>query len=100
MTVATGKQLAQKYEFARRSTTLPPLAAAGESPQSRTQTGAPAVTDRAPVPANPLPTFNPPRRVPHGITLVGRLFDDGLVGQVGLALERALGVSAEQPTGF
>ena len=59
-----------------------------------------ARSDWAPDPANPLPTFNPPRRVPHGITLVGRLFDDGLVGQVGLALERALGVSAERPAGF
>jgi Asp-tRNA(Asn)/Glu-tRNA(Gln) amidotransferase A subunit family amidase len=59
-----------------------------------------ARSDWAPDPANPLPTFNPPRRVPHGITLVGRLFDDGLIGQVGLALERAFGVAAERPTGF
>lgn len=59
-----------------------------------------ARSDWAPDPANPLPTFNPPRRVPHGITLVGRLFDDGLIGQVGLALERALGVADEKPAGF
>jgi Asp-tRNA(Asn)/Glu-tRNA(Gln) amidotransferase A subunit family amidase len=59
-----------------------------------------ARSDWAPDPANPLPTFNPPRRVPHGITLVGRLFDDGLIGQVGVALERAFGVAAEKPTGF
>jgi Asp-tRNA(Asn)/Glu-tRNA(Gln) amidotransferase A subunit family amidase len=59
-----------------------------------------ARSDWAPDPANPLPTFNPPRRVPHGITLVGRLFDDGLVGQVGLALERAFGVADERPSGF
>jgi Asp-tRNA(Asn)/Glu-tRNA(Gln) amidotransferase A subunit family amidase len=56
-----------------------------------------ARSDWAPDPANPLPKFNPPRRVPYGITIVGRLFDDGLVGQVGLALERAFGVSLDHP---
>jgi Asp-tRNA(Asn)/Glu-tRNA(Gln) amidotransferase A subunit family amidase len=59
-----------------------------------------ARSDWAPDPANPLPTFNPPRRVPHGITMLGRLFDDGLVGQVGVALERAFGVAAERPAGY
>ena len=59
-----------------------------------------ARSDWAPDPANPLPTFAPPRRVPHGITLLGRLFDDGLIGQVGLALERAFGVAGERPAGF
>ena len=59
-----------------------------------------ARSDWAPDPANPLPTFNPARRVPHGITVVGRLFDDGLLGQVGVALERAFGVAAEKPAGF
>ena len=59
-----------------------------------------ARSDWAPDPANPLPTFNPPRRVPHGVTIVGRLFEDGLVGQVGVALERAFGVVAERPAGF
>ena len=56
-----------------------------------------ARSDWAPDPANPLPTFTPPRRVPHGITLVGRLFDDGLIGQVGVALERVFGVATERP---
>jgi Asp-tRNA(Asn)/Glu-tRNA(Gln) amidotransferase A subunit family amidase len=59
-----------------------------------------ARSDWAPDPANPLPTFSPPRRVPHGITIVGRLFDDGVLGRVGLALERAVGVAAEHPPGF
>ncbi len=59
-----------------------------------------ARSDWAPDPANPLPKFNPPRRVPHGITILGRLFDDGLIGQVGLALERAFGVVGERPAGF
>jgi len=59
-----------------------------------------ARSDWAPDPANPLPKFNPPRRVPHGITLLGRLFDDGLLGRVGVALERAFGVVSERPSGF
>lgn len=59
-----------------------------------------ARSDWAPDPANPLPKFNPPRRVPHGITILGRLFDDGLIGRVGVALERAFNVAAERPAGF
>jgi len=59
-----------------------------------------ARSDWAPDPENPLPKFNPPRRAPHGITILGRLFDDGLVGQVGVALERAFRVSEARPTGF
>jgi Asp-tRNA(Asn)/Glu-tRNA(Gln) amidotransferase A subunit family amidase len=59
-----------------------------------------ARSDWAPDPANPLPKFDPPRRVPHGITILGRLFDDGLIGQVGLALEREFGVTGERPAGF
>jgi Asp-tRNA(Asn)/Glu-tRNA(Gln) amidotransferase A subunit family amidase len=59
-----------------------------------------ARSDWAPDPAHPLPAFTPPRRVPHGITLLGRLFEDGLIGQVGLALEQAFGVVQEHPAGF
>ena len=59
-----------------------------------------ARSDWAPDPTVPLPKFTPPRRVPHGITILGRLFDDGLVGQVGLALERAFGVAGERPAEF
>jgi Asp-tRNA(Asn)/Glu-tRNA(Gln) amidotransferase A subunit family amidase len=59
-----------------------------------------ARSDWAPDPANPLPRFNPPRRVPHGITLLGRLFDDGLLGQVGVVLEREFNVTSERPGGF
>jgi Asp-tRNA(Asn)/Glu-tRNA(Gln) amidotransferase A subunit family amidase len=59
-----------------------------------------ARSDWAPDPANPLPRFSTPRRVPHGITLIGRLFDEGTIGRVGLALERAFGVAAERPPGF
>jgi Asp-tRNA(Asn)/Glu-tRNA(Gln) amidotransferase A subunit family amidase len=59
-----------------------------------------ARSDWAPNPAQPLPTFSPARRVPHGVTLIGRLFDEGLIGRVGLALEKAAGVSGERPPGF
>jgi Asp-tRNA(Asn)/Glu-tRNA(Gln) amidotransferase A subunit family amidase len=59
-----------------------------------------ARSDWAPDPANPLPKFSPPRRVPHGVTLIGRLFDEGTLGRAGLALERALGVVSERPPGF
>jgi len=59
-----------------------------------------ARSDWAPDPAHPLPKFSPPRRVPHGITLIGRLFDEGTIGRVGLALERKLAVASEHPPGF
>ena len=59
-----------------------------------------ARSDWAPDPKNPLPKFSPPRRVPHGVTLVGRLFDEGTVARAGLALERAFRVTGERPPGF
>ena len=59
-----------------------------------------ARTDWAPNPNMPLPTFSPPRRVPHGVTLIGRLFDEGTLASAGLALERAFGVAEERPLGF
>jgi Asp-tRNA(Asn)/Glu-tRNA(Gln) amidotransferase A subunit family amidase len=59
-----------------------------------------ARSDWAPDPANPLPKFSPPRRVPHGVTFVARLFDEGTIASAGLALERALAVADERPPGF
>jgi Asp-tRNA(Asn)/Glu-tRNA(Gln) amidotransferase A subunit family amidase len=59
-----------------------------------------ARSDWAPDPKKPLPKFSPPRRVPHGITLIGRLFDEGTLGRVGLALEKAFNVAGERPPGF
>jgi Asp-tRNA(Asn)/Glu-tRNA(Gln) amidotransferase A subunit family amidase len=59
-----------------------------------------ARSDWAPDPAHPLPKFAPKRRVPYGVTLVGRLFEDGLVGRVGMAMEKEFGVSSEVPKGF
>jgi len=59
-----------------------------------------ARSDWAPDPKNPLPKFNPPRRVPHGVTLIGRLFEEGTLCTAGIALERAFGVAGERPPGF
>jgi Asp-tRNA(Asn)/Glu-tRNA(Gln) amidotransferase A subunit family amidase len=59
-----------------------------------------ARSDWAPDPDHPLPKFDPPRRVPHGVTLIGRLFDEGTIARVGLALERSLNVCSERPPGF
>ncbi len=59
-----------------------------------------ARSDWAPDPAKPLPRFSSPRRVPHGVTLIGRLFDEGRLGSVGIAMERAFNVAGERPPGF
>ena len=59
-----------------------------------------ARSDWAPDPRHPLPAFNPPRRVPHGVTLIARPFDEGTLGRAGIALERAFHVSTERPKGF
>jgi len=59
-----------------------------------------ARSDWAPDPAHPLPRFDPPRRVPHGVTLLGRLFEEGTLGRAGIAMERAFGVVDERPPGF
>jgi Asp-tRNA(Asn)/Glu-tRNA(Gln) amidotransferase A subunit family amidase len=59
-----------------------------------------ARSDWAPDPNHPLPKFSPPRRVPHGVTLIGRLFDEGTIGRVGLAMEKSFNVAGERPPGF
>src|SRR4051812_15012929 len=59
-----------------------------------------ARSDWAPDAAHPLPRFSPPRRVPHGVTLIGQLFDEGTIARAGLALERSLNVASERPPGF
>ena len=59
-----------------------------------------ARSDWAPDPQHPLPKLSPPRRVPHGVTLIGRLFDEGTLGSAGLALERIFGVREQRPAGF
>jgi Asp-tRNA(Asn)/Glu-tRNA(Gln) amidotransferase A subunit family amidase len=59
-----------------------------------------ARSDWAPDPHTPLPSFTTARRVPHGVTLIGRLFDEGTLASAGLALERSFGVVGERPPGF
>jgi Asp-tRNA(Asn)/Glu-tRNA(Gln) amidotransferase A subunit family amidase len=59
-----------------------------------------ARSDWAPDPAKPLPKFSPPRRVPHGVTLIGRLFEEGTIARAGLALENHFNVAHENPPGF
>ncbi len=59
-----------------------------------------ARSDWAPDPKNPMPTFAKPRRVPHGVCLIGRMFDEGTIATAGIAMERAFGVAGERPFGF
>jgi Asp-tRNA(Asn)/Glu-tRNA(Gln) amidotransferase A subunit family amidase len=59
-----------------------------------------ARSDWAPDPAHPLPKFSPPRRVPHGVTLIGRLFEEGTLGEAGMALEKSFNVASQRPPGF
>lgn len=59
-----------------------------------------ARSDWAPDPVHPLPSFKKPRRVPYGVTLIGPLFGEGLLGQAGVALEKAFAVADERPAGF
>jgi Asp-tRNA(Asn)/Glu-tRNA(Gln) amidotransferase A subunit family amidase len=59
-----------------------------------------ARSDWAPHPSRPLPKFSPPRRVPHGVTLIGRLFDEGTLARAGMALEKLAGVAGERAPGF
>jgi Asp-tRNA(Asn)/Glu-tRNA(Gln) amidotransferase A subunit family amidase len=59
-----------------------------------------ARSDWAPDPKNPVKKFATPRRVPHGVSLVGRLFDEGTIAEAGMAMEAAFGVAGERPKGF
>jgi Asp-tRNA(Asn)/Glu-tRNA(Gln) amidotransferase A subunit family amidase len=59
-----------------------------------------ARSDWAPDPAHPLPRFSPPRRVPHGVTLIAPPFEEGRLGAAGIALEAAFRVAGEKPPGF
>jgi Asp-tRNA(Asn)/Glu-tRNA(Gln) amidotransferase A subunit family amidase len=59
-----------------------------------------ARSDWAPDPNHPLPKFSSPRRVPHGITLIGRLFEEGTLARAGMALEHAFAVNDERPPSF
>ncbi|MGI4828451.1 MAG: amidase [Janthinobacterium lividum] len=57
-------------------------------------------SDWAPDLQHPLPKFSSPKRVPYGVSLVGRLFDEGTIAEAGMALEQAFGVAGQRPPGF
>jgi Asp-tRNA(Asn)/Glu-tRNA(Gln) amidotransferase A subunit family amidase len=57
-------------------------------------------SDWAPDPAHPRPKLARPHRVPYGVTLIGRLFEEGTLARVGRALEAKAGVAGERPPGF
>jgi Asp-tRNA(Asn)/Glu-tRNA(Gln) amidotransferase A subunit family amidase len=59
-----------------------------------------ARSDWAPDAKNPVKKFAAPRKVPHGVSLVGRLFDEGTIVEAGMAMEAAFGVAGERPKGF
>src|SRR5580704_2080077 len=59
-----------------------------------------ARSDWAPDPKNPPPKFSTPRRVPHGVTLIGSLFEEGTMCSAGMAMEREFNVMGEHPSGF
>lgn len=57
-------------------------------------------SDWAPDPKHPRPMLAKPHRVPYGVTLIGRLFEEGTLGRVGRALEAKVNVASERPPGF
>jgi Asp-tRNA(Asn)/Glu-tRNA(Gln) amidotransferase A subunit family amidase len=59
-----------------------------------------ARSDWAPDPNHPMPKFAKPRRVPHGVCLIGRMFEEGTSATAAIAMERAFGVASERPPGF
>lgn len=73
-------------------------------PSLTVRTGTATITearsDWAPNPNKPSPQFSPARTVPHGVTLIGRLFDEGTIASVGMALEQAAGVVKHRPLGL
>ncbi len=48
----------------------------------------------------PVVKLNPPRRVPYGVTLIGRLFQEGTLARVGRTLEAAANMRDAHPAGF
>jgi Asp-tRNA(Asn)/Glu-tRNA(Gln) amidotransferase A subunit family amidase len=70
------------------------LLAAATVPRSLAQQAAADLPPGAP------PAFGAGPAVPHGVTLIGRLFDEGTLASAGLALERAFGVAGQRPPGF
>ena len=59
-----------------------------------------ARSDWAPDPKRPVAKFATPRKVPHGVTLIGRLFNEGTLAQAGLAMEKAFAMTDKHPSAF
>jgi Asp-tRNA(Asn)/Glu-tRNA(Gln) amidotransferase A subunit family amidase len=59
-----------------------------------------ARSDWAPSKTHPVVKLAKPARVPHGISLVGGLFDEAKIIAAGTALESAFNVATERPKGF
>lgn len=59
-----------------------------------------ARSDWAPDPKYPVAKFATPRRVPYGVTLIGKLFEEGRICEVGMALEASFAVAPERPAGY
>jgi Asp-tRNA(Asn)/Glu-tRNA(Gln) amidotransferase A subunit family amidase len=57
-------------------------------------------SDWAPDPKNPPIKFATPKKVPYGVTFIGRLFDEATIARVGLALEKHFSVAGERPPEF
>jgi Asp-tRNA(Asn)/Glu-tRNA(Gln) amidotransferase A subunit family amidase len=57
-------------------------------------------SDWLPPPGQQLPAVSPPRKMPSGVSLIGHLFDEGTLCSVGMALERASGMTDAHPPGF
>ncbi len=57
-------------------------------------------TDWAPGGDHPSIKLPAPQRVPHGVTLVGRLFEEGTMASAGIAMETAFAVAEKRPEGF
>lgn len=45
----------------------------------------------------PVVKLNPPRTVPYGVTLIGRLFEEGTLAEVGAVLEQAARMQGKHP---
>jgi Asp-tRNA(Asn)/Glu-tRNA(Gln) amidotransferase A subunit family amidase len=45
-------------------------------------------------------TLPAPACVPHGVSLIGRPFEEGVIAQVGIAIERAINFAQHRPAGF
>jgi Asp-tRNA(Asn)/Glu-tRNA(Gln) amidotransferase A subunit family amidase len=59
-----------------------------------------ARSDWAPSAEHPVVKLAKPARVPHGVSLVAPLFQEGRLVKVGMVLEASFGVAAERPRGF